>query len=122
MKVLLRLLLTLVVSALAVWATAKLVPGVTLDGLSGVLITALVLGIVNTCVRPIVKIFALPITILTLGIFSLVINAFMVLIVDYFVDSFEVNGFWWALVFSIVLAIINLILLPLYPKKPLAQA
>jgi putative membrane protein len=120
MKVVVRLLVTLVVSALAVWVTARLVPGVVVDGLSGVLWTALAMGIINTCVRPIIKIFALPITILTLGIFSVVINAFMVLLVDYFVDGFHVNGFWWALLFSVVLSVVNFILLPLYPKKQVA--
>ncbi len=117
MKAFLRILVTLVISALAVWVTAKLVPGVTLNGASGALWTALAMGIINTCVRPIIKIFALPITIVTLGIFSVVINAFMVLIVDYFVDGFQVDGFWWALLFSVVLSIVNFVLSPLYPKK-----
>lgn len=117
MKVILRLALTLVISALAVWVTAKLVPGVTLTGVSGALITAFALGVVNTCVRPIIRIFALPVTIVTLGLFSIVINAFMVVIVDYFVDSFHVDSFLWAIVFSIVLSIVNFILSPLYPKK-----
>lgn len=117
MKTLIRLVITLAVSALAVWVTAKFVPGVELNGASGAIITAIVMGIINTCVRPIIRIFALPITLVTLGLFSLVINAFMILLVDYFVDGFHVNGFWYALLFSVVLSIVNFILSPLHPKK-----
>ena len=64
---------------------------------------AIVLGVLNTILRPILIFLTLPATILSLGLFILVINAGMVMLADHFIDSFHVQGFWWALLFSIAM-------------------
>jgi putative membrane protein len=87
--------------------TAYLLPGVSITGYGTALIVALVLSIVNIIIKPILIVFTIPITVITLGLFLLVINALMILLVDYFVDGFYVEGFWWALAFSLILAVFN---------------
>lgn len=102
-----RFLISLLVSALAVLAAAYILPGVGVDSFMAAIWTALLLGVVNAFVRPILVLFSLPITILTLGLFLLVINALLVLLVDYLVGGFHVDGFWYALLFSLVLSLVN---------------
>lgn len=94
-------------SGLAVVLTAYLLPGVTVEHFGYALLVAAVLSLANIIVRPILVILTIPITIVTLGLFLLVINAVIILIVDYFVPGFTVEGFWWALAFSLILSIIN---------------
>ncbi len=104
-------------SALAIILTSLVVPGVTLGGLWPALVTALVLGLLNAIIRPILIILTLPITIVTLGLFTLVINAGLVLLASSVVKGFDVHGFWHAVIFSIVLFFISLILNQLKPKN-----
>lgn len=92
-------------NAVALLVTAWLVPGMQINGFGAALIAALVLGIVNAIIRPVILFFTLPLTILTLGLFTLVINAFMLLIVRSVVNGFMVSGFWAAFFGSIVLTI-----------------
>ena len=106
----LQLVIRLLVNSLAILITAYLLPGVQLDGFLPALITAIVLGLINTFVKPVLVILTLPITILTLGLFLLVINAVVILLTSALVPGFYVNGFWWALLFSLVLSIVNWIL------------
>jgi putative membrane protein len=94
-------------NGLAVVLTAYLLPGVDLTDYWTALIVALVLSIANIFVKPILIVLTIPITILTLGLFLLVINALIILMTDYLVDGFDVNGFWWALLFSLILSIFN---------------
>lgn len=101
-------------SALAIIAVAYLLPGVHIANLVTALVVALVLGILNAVVKPILFFLTLPITILTLGLFSLVLNAVIVLLVSKLVPGFIVDGFLWALVFSILLSFINTILSHLF--------
>lgn len=99
-----------VISALAIAITAKLLPGVQVDDLVSLFITAFVLGIINAVIKPIAIILTLPITIITLGLFTLVINALMIMLTSYLVPGFHVANFWWALIFSILLSIVSTIL------------
>jgi putative membrane protein len=101
-----RLLVHWFVAALAIWIAARIVPGASVTIL-GALIAAVVLGALNIFVRPLLMILAFPITILTLGLFSLVINALLILVASYLVPGFTVVGFWTALLFAAVLAVIN---------------
>jgi putative membrane protein len=94
-------------NGLAVFAAAYLLPGVDVDGYSIALVVALVLSIANAVVKPILVILTIPITIVTLGLFLLVINAIIIELADWLVDGFEVNGFWWALLCSLILSIFN---------------
>ena len=87
--------------------SAYLLPGVHVENYGYALLVALVLAIANVIVKPILIIFTIPLTILTLGLFLLAINAMIILIVDYFVPGFEVDGFWWALAFSLILSVFN---------------
>lgn len=105
-----NLIIRLLVTAVAAYFLAYLLPGIHLDGFGGALIFAIVLGILNLIVKPILKILGLPLTIITLGFFSLVINALVILIADYFIDSMSIEGFWWAFLFSIGLSLITSLL------------
>lgn len=95
------------VMTLAVFISAEIIPGVEVDTIWTAFITALVLGIINLFLKPILLILTLPINIFTLGLFTLVINALLVLLASNYVDGFTVTGFWWALLFSIVMSIVN---------------
>ncbi len=102
-----QFLINLLLSGLAVVISAYILPGVHVDGFVTALIVAVVLGIVNAILKPILVILTLPITILTLGLFTLVINAILVLLVSSIVPGFRVDGFVWAFIFSIILSIVN---------------
>ncbi len=101
-----RLLLNWLLAALSIGIASYLVPGVSVT-IVGALIAALVLGILNTFVRPILFFLTLPITILTLGLFSFVINAFLVLVAAWIVPGFYVASFFSALVFTLLLFCIH---------------
>lgn len=94
-------------SGLAVLLTSYLLPGVDVKHFGYALLVAAALSIANVLVKPVLIILTIPVTILTLGLFLLVINALIILLVDYFVPGFEVRGFWWALAFSLILSVFN---------------
>lgn len=100
-------LISLALSVIAVFVAGNILPGVKVDGWTTALIVAIVLGIVNAFLRPILLILTLPINILTLGLFTLVIIAALVMLVSSIVPGFYVDGFWWAMAFGLVLAVIN---------------
>src|SRR6185436_1410903 len=100
-------ILRILLNGLAVVLTAYLLPFVSVTDYWPALLLAVVLAIANVIVTPILIIFTISITILTLGLFLLVINALIILIADYFVDGFVVDGFWWALLFSLILSLFN---------------
>lgn len=103
MNIIVRFLL----SGVAVMLTAYLLPGAHVQDYWAALLVAVLVSLSNVIVKPILIIFTIPITILTLGLFLLVINAVIILMVDYFVDGFSVDGFWWALAFSLILSVFN---------------
>jgi len=93
----LRILLVWVLNAVALWLVAQLLPGVhIIKWWPDALIAVLVLGLVNTLIRPILVIFTLPVTIITLGLFLLVLNALLFYAVGSILKGFEVDSFWWA--------------------------
>lgn len=96
----------LIVSTLAIIVATYIIPGATVT-LASAIVLAIVLGIINVFIKPFVKLIALPITIVTLGVFSLVINALFILLAAKIVPDFHVTGFWTAFWFSIVLSLIN---------------
>lgn len=102
-----NLIIRFLLNGLAVLLTAYLLPGVSLDDYGTALIVALILSIANIIIKPILVVLTIPITIMTFGLFLLVINALIILIADYLVDAFVVDGFWWALLFSLILSIFN---------------
>ncbi len=100
----------LLVSSVAVVIAAYVLPGVAIDGFMTAIIVAVVLSIFNVLVKPLLIILTIPATILTFGLFLFVINALIILLADYAVDGFTVNGFWWALIFSLLLSLLNSIM------------
>ncbi len=105
-----KFLLKIILSAVAVLVLAEVLPGVGVNNYVSALIVALVLAILNAIVKPVLVILTLPATIITLGLFLLVINAAIILLADYFIDGFEVRGWLWALIFSVLLSIFESIL------------
>jgi putative membrane protein len=101
-----KLFLQWAISALAIGIAAYLVPGTTVTPW-GAVILAVVLGALNLLVRPVLFLLTFPITILTLGLFSLVLNALLVMLASAIVPGFAVSGFWSAFFFAIVLAVVN---------------
>ncbi len=101
MKLLFRILIT----AILVLVIAKIMKGVIVDEFTTALTVAIVLGLLNFFVKPVLVLFTLPVTIFTLGLFLLVINAVMILLCDHFVEGFHVSSFWTAMLFSIILSL-----------------
>ena len=92
---------------LGLWLASELVPGIEVHGIGTLIGAALLLGFVNAVVRPLLIILTLPVTIFTLGLFLLVINAAMLGLVAWMFDDFNINGFWPALFGSIIVSIIG---------------
>lgn len=105
-----KTLIHFIVSALAILVTAYILPGVHVSGIVAALVLAVVLGAINIFLRPILIFLTLPLTIITLGLFVLVINGLLIMLASYIVPGFAVDNFWWALLFGIVLAIVNWVL------------
>lgn len=105
-----NILISWLVSALAILTAAYILPGVHVSGFMSAFVLALVLGIINAVIKPVLIILTLPITILTLGLFTLVINALLIMLATLIVPGFSVDGFWSAFIFGIVLSIINFFL------------
>lgn len=101
----------LITSTVAILIAAYLLPGVSTT-LIGAIVFAVVLGLINVFIKPIVELLALPLTILTLGLFSLVINVLLVWGASELVTEFYISGFWSALFFSIIVSLINALFLP----------
>lgn len=104
------ILINLLVSGLAVFVTAYILPGVMIDGFLTALIVAVVMGVVNMFIKPIIQIISLPITVVTLGLFSFIINVLLIMFVDFLVTGFTIDGFLWALVFGVVLWMVQVVL------------
>lgn len=100
-------LLRVAIVALGLWLASELVPGIEVQGAWTLFGAALTLGLVNAVVRPLLIIFTLPITVITLGLFLLVINAAMLALVAWFFDGFTISGFWSAVFGSIVVSVIG---------------
>ncbi|MDP4600584.1 MAG: phage holin family protein [Polaribacter sp.] len=113
MNTLLKILLT----ALAVFFLAAVLPGVAVENYISAITVALVIGLLNIFVRPIIVLLTLPATIFSLGLFLIVINAGIILLADKFVDGFMVAGFFDAVVFSVLLSIVRSLLVSLIKEE-----
>ncbi|MCX5804640.1 MAG: phage holin family protein [Proteobacteria bacterium] len=96
--------------AVSIIISSYIIPGVKINGFFSALWVAFFLGIVNVLIRPILILITLPINILTLGLFTFVINALLILLASSILKGFEVGGFWIAVLFSIVLSLINYVI------------
>ena len=104
-------IIRLLVTAGVAYGLAYLLKGIHIDSYWTALVFALVLAIVNLIIRPLLIIFTIPLTIITLGLFLFVINALMVLLAAKVVDGITVDGFWWALLFGLLLSVVSSLLL-----------
>ncbi len=103
-------LLRIIISGVVAFGLSYILSGVHIANFLTALILALVLAVLNAIIKPILVILTLPITIITFGFFLFVINAFMILIASKFVNGFYVDGFWWALLFSLLLSVLTSLL------------
>ena len=102
-----NILIRVLVTSLAAFAAAYILPGVSIRGYATAIVVAVVLALLNVLVKPLLVILTLPITVVTLGLFLLVINAVIILIASHFISGFHVSGFWAALFFSILLSLLT---------------
>jgi putative membrane protein len=103
----LGIILRTVITGLGIWLAAYLVPGISASSTSTLVWAAIALGLINAFVRPVLVLLTLPFTILTLGLFLLVLNAGMLNLAGWFVDGFEVTGFWSAVFGAIVVSVVS---------------
>lgn len=108
-------IIRLIITGAVAYGLTSFLPGIHIDSFWTAIVVALVLAILNTIVKPILVILTLPITILTFGLFLFVINALIILMAGKFINGFVVDGFWWALLFSLLLSILTSLLRP--PKE-----
>ena len=102
-----RFLIHWLVIALALWVTAYILPGVAFSSTTALAVAAIVLGVINALVRPILTVLTLPITILTLGLFYLVVNGFTFYLATKLVPGFNVSTFWWAVLGALIVSIVS---------------
>jgi len=101
------LILAILLNGLFVYLGAQLLPGVFVEGYWSAVLAGVVLGLVNFFIKPLITFLTLPLTILTLGLFLIIINGLMILLVDFFVAGFAVQGLLYAILLSFFLAIVN---------------
>ena len=106
----LELLANWLVNAIVIIIAAQVLPGVHVANFMTALLAALVLGVINAILKPILVLLTLPINLLTLGLFTFVINAFLILLATHIVSGFHVDSFWWALLFSLIVSLIHSVL------------
>lgn len=113
-----RSIVNFVITAAIVFGLAYLLPGVTVSSFWGALAVAVVLGILNVFVRPVIVFLTLPATLITFGLFLWVINSVIILLASWMLkDLFHVDGFWWALLFALLLSVVESFLIPKKSKK-----
>ncbi len=96
-----------IAAAAAVLVSSYVLPGIHVRGVGTALVLVVVLGLINTIIKPILLFLTLPVTVITLGLFTFVVSGLMVLLAARIVPGFMVDGFWWAVLFSIVLSLVN---------------
>lgn len=104
-------------TGLAAYVLTQILGGIHMDDFISALIFAFVLALLNSFLRPLLIILTIPITIVTLGFFLLVINTLMILLADYMLDSIHIDGFWWAMLFSVLLTIVTSFLMSTLEKN-----
>jgi putative membrane protein len=107
------------ISTFAVFISAHLLGGVSVEPFTTAIVVAFVLAVLNALLKPLLVVLTIPVTVMSLGLFLLVINAFIVQLAAHLVRGFEVGSFWWALLFSIILSVVTWILeIPVRPRGP----
>jgi len=109
-----EILINLVIYTIAIAAAAAILPGVSISGFWSAVLTAVILGLINAFIKPVLIILTLPVNILTLGLFTLIINALLIMLAAAIVPGLQVDSFWWALLYGVILAIISWILFGIF--------
>ena len=102
-----NILMRIIINSIVAFALAYILSGVSIDSFWTAIILAVVLGILNAIVKPLLVIITIPITIVTFGLFLFVINALIILLADKLLDGFETKNFWWALLFGLLLSVVS---------------
>ena len=102
---------TILINAVAVYITALILEGVQIKGFLTAIWVAVLLALVNAFLKPFIVLLTLPLTVLTLGLFILVINALLLMLVDALVEGMKIRSFAWAVIFSVLISIVNALLL-----------
>ena len=105
-----NIIMRIIVTSIVAFGLSYILSGVQIDTFTTAIVLAIVLAILNAIVKPILVFITFPITVVTLGLFLFVINALIILLADKFIRGFNVDGFWWALLFSLLLSIVTSVL------------
>ncbi len=105
-----KLIMRIIVTSIIAFGLSKILNGIHVDDFWAAILLAVVLAVLNGILKPILIILTFPITIITFGLFLFVINAAIILLADKLMDGFKVDGFWWALLFSLLLSIVSSVL------------
>lgn len=106
----------ILITAIAIFVVSYLLRGIQVDGIVAALIAALLLGLVNSFVRPFLVVFSIPLNIITLGLFTFIINAIMLLLTAWLVPGFVVSGFWTAVLGSILISIFTSLISAIFQR------
>ncbi len=110
-------IIRLLITAAVAYGLSMVLSGVHIPDFTDAIILAIVLALLNTFIKPILLVLTLPITIVTLGLFLFVINALIILLADKLMDGLSIDGFWWALIFSLILSVVSSVVQSLLSKK-----
>lgn len=102
-----NILKTWLITSLTILLASYLLPGISVENFLTAIITAAVLGLLNTFLKPILLLFSIPANIITFGLFTFAINAFIIMIVHYLIADFTVANFWWALLLGLIISFVN---------------
>lgn len=108
------MLKVLLINSIVIFLTAYMLEGVKIKNFWTAIGVAVLLGLINIFIKPLIIFLTLPLTILTLGLFILVINAWILMLIDKMVEGFEIKSFWWAAGYSLLISILNSILLKIF--------
>ena len=112
------LIIRLILYAVAILITSYLLPGVHVESFTAAFILAAVLAVLNVTLKPLLIILTIPFTLVTFGLFLLVINAVIILIAESIIPGVLVDGFWWALLFSLIVSLVNSVVTALTKSNP----
>ena len=100
----------LLVNTISIFAVSYILSGIQIDSFVTALILAVVMAVLNATLKPFLVLFTIPLTIITFGLFLLVVNVLVLYAADYLIDGFHIAGFWWALAFSLLVSFVNSLL------------
>ena len=104
------ILVNLLIYTISIFAVSYILPGIEVDSFMTALIVAVVMAVLNVTLKPLLILITIPLTVITFGLFLLVVNVLVLYVADALIDGFHIAGFWWALAFSLLVSLVNSIL------------